>query len=184
MTTAREVDESFTDFVTEARPRLARIAYLMCGDWHHAEDVVQTVLGRLYRRWEKVSRAGDPQGYVRRALLNAVIDSRRRGWRREHPAGHITEESGGSPIYPVHASDPTTKAVLHALAQLAPRQRAVVLLRYVEQMSVTEVATELGISEGTVKSQASRGTNTLRALLSMPPPTRSDLEVCEPKGRE
>ncbi|MGQ0847047.1 MAG: SigE family RNA polymerase sigma factor [Sporichthyaceae bacterium] len=152
-------DAEFVAFVAASQPRLTRIAYLMCGDWQRAEDVVQTVLARLYPRWSRVCAKGDPLAYVRQSLLNAVIDERRRPWRRERPVAEFAEDVS------VPASDVDLGAVA-ALARIPARQRAVVVLRYVDGLSIAETAHELGISEGTVKSQAARGIAALRAALS------------------
>ncbi|MGQ0463776.1 MAG: SigE family RNA polymerase sigma factor [Sporichthyaceae bacterium] len=154
-----EDDAEFVAFVVSAQPRLTRIAYLMGGDWQQAEDVVQTVLVRLYPKFAKVAAGGDPFGYVRAGLLNAVIDERRRPWRRERSVPDFAEDAIGS-VQGVDAAD-----AVAALAQIPARQRAVVVLRYLEGLSVAEVAHELGISEGTVKSQAARGIAAVRAAL-------------------
>lgn len=152
-------DDEFVAFVTTAQPRLTRIAYLMAGDWQQAEDVVQTVLARLYPRWSKVSERGDPAGYVRAALLNAVIDERRRPWRRERSVPDFADDAAAT-AQAVDAHD-----AVAALARIPARQRAVVVLRYLEGLSVAEVAHELGISEGTVKSQAARGIAAVRTAM-------------------
>lgn len=157
-------DAAFTSFVTASRPQLAKIAYLMCGDWHQAEDLVQTVLGRAYPRWANICRTGEPYAYVRRGLLNALTDERRRPWRRERPVGSLSDED-----YPgslgLAVSNAATDGVFAALERLPVRQRAVVVLRYIEDLPVGAVAAELQISEGTVKSQAARGLAALRQQL-------------------
>lgn len=152
----------FSAFVMQARPKLARIAYLMCGDWHRAEDVVQVVLMRLYPHWSRVNEQGDPHRYVRRALLHALIDEQRRPWRRERPV-EITDAYLPAMV----CAEPTEAAAVAALATLPPRQKAVIVLRYIEGMSLAEVALELRISEGTVKSQAARGLASLRHMMDI-----------------
>src|SRR5438552_2814687 len=78
-----ERDAAFVAFVHGAQARLRRVAYLICGDWHRAEDVVQTALIKLYRQWSRVDRDSDPWSYARRTVVNAAIDEQRRPWRRE-----------------------------------------------------------------------------------------------------
>ena len=161
-------DDAFTAYVAVARDELGRLAYLMCGDWHQAEDIVQNVLGRVYVRWERICRGGDPHAYVRRCLVNGFLDERRRPWRREHAVAEMSAEHD-------HAAPPAPERdeeLRAAIAALPPRQRTVVVLRYVEDRSVGEVATELGISPGTVKSQAARALDTIRARIEPGAPAR------------
>jgi RNA polymerase sigma-70 factor (sigma-E family) len=131
----------------------------VCGDWHRAEDIVQTALAQVYARWDRIRREDGPQGYAHRAVVNAAIDERRRPWRREHATEFLPDR--GAP-----ADDGITPGVLEALATLPRRQRAVVVLRYVEDLDVEQTAALLGISTGTVKSQASKGLASLRAHLN------------------
>lgn len=152
-------DADFVAFVVATQPRLTRIAYLMCGDWQRSEDAVQTVLARLYPRWSKVVAKGDPLAYVRQGLLNAVIDERRRPWRRERSVAQVDDSAV------ISADVEVGQDAVTALARVPARQRAVVVLRYLDGMSVAEVAHELGISEGTVKSQAARGIAALRTAM-------------------
>jgi RNA polymerase sigma-70 factor (sigma-E family) len=152
-------DEHFAAFVLTAQPRLRRTAYLICGDWHHAEDIVQTALAQVYSRWPRLSANGDPGGYVHRAVVNAAIDERRRPWRRELAAAYLPDRSA-------QPDDGLTVEVLGALARLPRRQRAVVVLRYVEDTDVETTAALLGISPGTVKSQSAKGLAVLRVTLS------------------
>lgn len=152
-------DEAFADFVHAAWPGLYRTAYLMLGDHQLAEDLVQTALAKTYASWRKVKEPAAAPAYARVVLANTAASwFRRRGWRNEHP----TETLPDSGI----EHDPTTRtALVDALATLAPRQRAVVVLRYYDDLSVREVAHALGISEGTVKSQTSDALARLRARL-------------------
>jgi RNA polymerase sigma-70 factor (sigma-E family) len=153
---AQEAD--FAAFVLAAQPRLRRTAFLICGDWHHAEDIVQTALAQVYSRWARLSVAGDPGGYVHRAVVNAAIDVRRRPWRRERATDRLPDRVDAP-------DDGLTVEVLAALSGLPRRQRAVVVLRYVEDLDVEATAALLGISSGTVKSQAAKGLATLRTVL-------------------
>jgi RNA polymerase sigma-70 factor (sigma-E family) len=154
---AQEAD--FAAFVVCAQPRLRRTAYLICGDWHHAEDIVQTALAQLYSRWARLCANGDPGGYAHRAVVNAAIDEQRRPWRRELAAEYLPDRSAPP-------DDGLTVEVLAALAGLPRRQRAVVVLRYVEDLDIGQTANQLGISPGTVKSQAAKGLAALREVLS------------------
>ena len=154
-------DGDFVGFVAACRGELTRTAYLMCGDWHQAEDVVQVVLARMYPRWPRICAGGQPHAYVRRSLVHAVIDERRLLWRRhERSTAEFPDE-----LHPAAAvaEDRDLAGAVRVLRALPARQRAVVVLRYVEGLEVSEVAELLGISEGTVKSQAARGLAALRA---------------------
>ena len=153
-------DEFGTLFATRAAP-LRRTAYLLCGDWHKAEDLVQTSFARLYAAWPRVR---DPQAldaYLRRTLLHAHLDDSRRRWRGETPTEVLPETA-------VPEADGATEdrmVLLAALAQVPPRQRACLVLRYFDDCSVEDTATALGCSEGTVKSNTARGLTALRAAL-------------------
>lgn len=155
----RQTDEEFTEFVHAVWPGLYRTAYLMLGDHQLAEDLVQTSLAKTYASWRKVKEPAAAPAYARTVLANTAASwFRRRGWRNERPTETLPEA--------VHEHDPSTRpALVEALSTLAPRQRAVVVLRYYDDLSVREVAHALGISEGTVKSQTSDALARLRALL-------------------
>lgn len=152
-----EHDEAFGLFVAARSRHLLQTAYLLTGDRHRAEDLLQTALTRAYLRWDRIS-SEDPEGYVRRILANAHIDWWRRKPWREEPTADLPDVAGpdSSAAYEVR------HAVLQALSALSRRQRAVVVLRYFEDMSETEIATALGCSPGTVKSAASRAMARLR----------------------
>ena len=152
-------DAEFTEFVHAAWPGLYRTAYLMLGEHQLAEDLVQSALARTYASWRKVREPGAAPAYARVVLANTASSwFRRRSWRNERP----TETLPDSGV----EHDPSTRpALVEALATLAPRQRAVVVLRYYDDLSVREVASTLGISEGTVKSQTSDALARLRAVL-------------------
>lgn len=150
----------FREFVTARFDGLRSLAYLTCGDWHAAEDAVAASLAKLYVRWSKVDT---PLAYVRRAIVHALVDESRRPWRRrERSAGHALPELPG----PDHAEQVDERIRIRAaLARMAPGQRAVLVLRYYEGLSVEETAEVLGRQPGTVKSQTARGLAALRALL-------------------
>ena len=152
-------DDAFTEFVTASWPSLYRTAYLLVGDRGLAEDLVQTALAKTYASWGNVRDLGAARAYARTTLVNTASSwFRKRGWRAEQPTELV---DGGS-----YDDDPTERpAMAAALAQLAPRQRAVVVLRFYEDLSVAETARALRCSEGTVKSQTSDALSKLRGLL-------------------
>jgi RNA polymerase sigma-70 factor (sigma-E family) len=160
-------DEEFGRFVVARSLALRRTAYLMCGDWHEAEDLVQRALIKLHAAWGRVRSDDDLDAYLRKTLLRTCIDEKRRArWRREHPASHAlpdTLEAPGEPD-PETLSDRDT--LVAALRGLPAGQRAVLVMRFWEDLSVEDTAHSLGCSAGTVKSQTSRGLGTLRAVLT------------------
>lgn len=159
-------EDEFRAWVTEHRPRLVRTAALLtAGDRHLAEDVVQITLTRLYLAWPRIRRVDGPDAYVRRSLVNALIDERRRPfWRRERAHADLPETA--SPYVPEGFDELET-----ALAELPPGMRAAVVFRHVHELSVAETAAALNCSEGNVKSQTARGLERLRAALApdLPP---------------
>ncbi|MBU2694262.1 SigE family RNA polymerase sigma factor [Pimelobacter sp. 30-1] len=158
-----EREAAYVEFATTRRDQLRRIAYSMCGDWHRADDLVQTALVRLYVAWPRVARSGTEEAYVRKILLNAAIDESRRAVRRERPTDELPEVAA-----PAGVSVEDRSSLVAALQELPVQQRATVLLRHWLGLSVAETAAELGISEGTVKSHTSRGLTALRGYLEEP----------------
>jgi RNA polymerase sigma-70 factor (sigma-E family) len=158
-----EADESaFRAYAVSRRPALRRTAYLMCGDWHQADDLVQTALTKLFVAWKRVRNDEQPDAYTRRILTRCYLDERRRPWRRESPVDVLDDR----PARP--RSDEDALDLRDALAELPPRQRATLVLRFWADASVAETAAALGCSEGTVKSQTARAITTLRSLLADP----------------
>lgn len=152
-------DAEFTAYLAARQPALLRTAYLLTGDRHQAEDVLQTALAKLYLSWDKVRDRGALDGYVRRILVNENNSVWRRGWKRREHATEVVPE--GAPH--VDAYDEGSSGALWDLVQTLPRKaRAVVVLRYYEQLTEAETAEVLGITVGTVKSQTSRALATLR----------------------
>ena len=153
-------EHGFDDFVRGRSTALLRTAYLLTGDRGHAEDLLQQVLERVARRWSSI--ADSPEAYVRRALTNAAINRgrRRRPVEVELLDRHDVETAAG------HSAIELRDQLLRGLMQLPPRQRAVLVLRFFEDLSEAETAVALGCSVGTVKSQASRGLERLRALVA------------------
>lgn len=147
--------EAFEAFVTAARPSLERSAYLLCGDWGEAEDLVQGALVKAVGAWSRI--VDDPVPYVRRIVVNDHISRWRRHRGRERPAAEPPERSAPAPDHELSLS------LAAALAGLAPRQRAVIVLRYYEDLTEQQTADVLGIAVGTVKSQARDALARLRA---------------------
>jgi RNA polymerase sigma-70 factor (sigma-E family) len=158
-------DKAFAEYFAARSGAMRGTAFLLCGDWHRAEDLVQTAFTKLYTHWHRVARHESLDPYVRQVLIRTFIDDGRRGWwRRERPQETPIEQAAT----PASADD--RLVLLRALAGVPARQRAVLVLRYWEDMSVEETAVALGCSAGTVKSQAARGLDTLRTLMSHPVP--------------
>lgn len=156
-------EEEFRAFARARLERWRRAAYLLCHDWSSADDLVATAVARIYRHWRKVSTADNPDAYAQRMLTTVWLDEQRRPWRREQPVEHhLAGLVASDERFVDQISD--RHQLMTWLAQLGPRQRAVVVLRFYFDRSVEETAALLGISEGTVKSQSARGIQTLRTL--------------------
>lgn len=149
--------DGFEAFVAAAGNRLHTTAYLLTRDHGLAEDLVQTALARSWRVWRRIQ--GDPEPYVRRVLVNAFASSRRRRWWGEEPTEDVPDDAARNDDF---ASVDARVGLWEALGRLPPGQRAVVVLRYVEDLPEREVAALLGCSSGTVKSQASKALARLR----------------------
>ena len=151
--------DGFIEFATAASPRLRRTAYLLCGDWHTAEDLAQTTLAKMFVAWRRISQMDAVQPYATRALVNTYLSGRRRKRAAELLLSRFPERA-------IESQEPELRIVLlDALATLPPRARAVVVLRYWEDLSVEQVADLLGCSAGNVKSQSARALDKLRAML-------------------
>ena len=151
-------DADFSAYMAARQPSLLRTAYLLTGNRHTAEDLVQTTLAKLYLSWDKVNRAESLDGYTRRILVNENNSLWRRAWKRHEVAVEFLPEHPITDEY----DDGGSREIWQAVLMLPPKQRAVIVLRYYEQLSEAEIAHTLGISAGTVKSQASRALVTLR----------------------
>lgn len=162
----RKADEAeFTDLVTAVSSRLLRTAYAVCRDRHLAEDATQAALVSAYRSWPRVRDADNVEAYLRRMVLNELLRWRRRRlWGVPAPLGAVREPSCGSHEDAVVDHD----VVWGAIASLPPRQRAVVVLRYFEGLSESEIAEVLGVRPGTVKSQCAAAMSHLRRTLNEP----------------
>jgi RNA polymerase sigma-70 factor (sigma-E family) len=152
--------DSFAAFMGAALPGLLRFGYVLTGDAHRGEELVQSALVTTYRRWKHL-RHEEPHAYVRRAMINAHTSL----WRRHRRETQLPEDFDltAAGAGPAHYDE--VDLVLRALRILPPRQRAVMVLRYYDDLSEAEIAHALGCSPGTVKSQASRALKTLRREL-------------------
>ncbi len=156
-------DGEFAEFVEAAWPGLYRTAYLILGEHQLAEDLVQTSLTKTYASWAKVREPAAALGYARVVLAHTAASwFRKRSWRNEHPTETLPDVTETVAV----DADPSDRpALMQALRRLPPRQRAVVVLRFYDDLSVREVAHALGCSEGTVKSQTHHAMAQLRLLL-------------------
>jgi RNA polymerase sigma-70 factor (sigma-E family) len=151
-------DAEFGEWMSARQGALVRTAYLLTGSQHAAEDLVQTTLTKLYLAWDRIADRQHVDAYARRALVN----EHRSTWRRAHRRLEVLSDA--VPEAPLAATeyDGEREAVWRFVQSLPPRQRAVIVLRYYEDLSEAEIADLLGISTGTVKSQASRALASLR----------------------
>ena len=164
-------DGAFTAYIEAQIPGLRRIAFLLCQDWHRADDLTQTALTRLYVHWRRASQADNRDAYLRAILLNVYLAEQRTAWwKRTDPQPEsdldYEQESQGQGAPP-----PDLDALLDlraAMKDLAPRRRAAVVLRYYCDLSVEQTAELLGCSTGTVKSQTSKALGQLREALGPP----------------
>ena len=157
-------DDEFHAFVAERLDRWRRSAYLLCGDWHLADDLVSVTVAKLFRHWRTVRRTDNADAYAQKVLTRCWLTERGRRWR------HLEQTHSDPPPQPYPPDDRVIDRVPLAdlLRSLGPRQRAVLILRFYLDHSVEETAQLLGISAGTVKSQSARGLETLRALAYSP----------------
>jgi RNA polymerase sigma-70 factor (sigma-E family) len=152
-------DDDFAAFARHAGPRLRRTAYLLCRDWDFAQDLTQTTLAKLFVRWSSIRRSEEPTAYANKVLLRIFLDDKRLRRSREQVLADVPQTA-------VHDSDPALRVTLvGALSQLSDRDRAIVVMRYWEDLSVDTVAQAVGVSEAVVKSQSARALARLRALL-------------------
>ncbi|WP_194912080.1 SigE family RNA polymerase sigma factor [Catenulispora rubra] len=154
-----DLDAEFQAYMAARWPVLVRTAFLLTGDRFLAEDLAQTALTRVYASWRRVRRADDVDAYVRRVLVNA--NSGR--FRKRRVAEHLVAVPVDGRSHVPHEPIAQRSALMAALAELPARQRAVVVLRYWEDLSEREAASVMGCSVGTVKSQASKALARLRA---------------------
>ena len=154
-------DAAFEAYFAARSGAMRGTAYLLCGDWHRAEDLVQQTFTKIYLAWRRIQRHEAMDSYTRQTLVRTFLSERRRGWfRHESVASEATDRAAPSADF----ADERL-VLLEALVKVPPRQRAVLVLRYWEDQSVEQTAALLDCSTGNVKSQAARGLATLRGLL-------------------
>jgi RNA polymerase sigma-70 factor (sigma-E family) len=176
----RDYDSEFAAYYAARAESLRSAAFLMCGDWHLAEDLTQTTFTKLYRVWRRIERHDAMDQYSRRVLLRAFLDERRRPWRREFATTPESDTFDTATYDPVADDGPALRA---ALAQLPDRQRAVLVLRYWLDLSVEQTAQAMGSPTGTVKSQSARGLAALRHLLETTDGGTGRFEPADGQGR-
>ncbi len=151
------------EYVTARLPALRRVAYLLCGDEHRADDLVQQTITALYVKWQRIRRVEHLDQYVRTMLVRTFLDEKRRAWSRVRLLGGTTPERAGGGGADAGVED--RQVLRAALASLPRRQQAVLVLRFLCDTSVAETAAALNCSEGNVKSQTSHGLAALRRAL-------------------
>jgi RNA polymerase sigma-70 factor (sigma-E family) len=160
-------DSDFMEFVRARSLSLRRTAYLLCGDWSSGDDLVQEALAKVYVAWPRIAATEAALSYTRTTMLRTYLNEKRK-WRREVNLAEVPE-------HPTDDQDTALTVTLSALLRELPsKQRAVLVLRFYQDLSVPQIADELGIPEGTVKSQLSRGLATMRVRLGEPEPGRAD----------
>jgi RNA polymerase sigma-70 factor (sigma-E family) len=154
-------DEKFTAFVESAATRLRRSAYLMCRDWHLAQDLTQHTFTTMYAVWDRIGTGTNLEAYSRRVLMNLVFDQQRRRKGSEVVLAEFPDRPESAPA----DTSELRLALVDALARLTVEDRAVLVLRHAEDHSVDTVAKILGVSVSVVKMRNSRALARLRALL-------------------
>jgi RNA polymerase sigma-70 factor (sigma-E family) len=158
-----ETQQQYVEYVTGRLPALRKLAYVLCGDGHRADDLVQQTITRLYVRWRRISEVEHLDQYVRTMLVRAYVDEQRGPWKRVGLVPDVPDRADPGSGVADGATDAV--AVRAALARVPARQRAVLILRFLCDMRVEEVAEALDCSAGTVKSQTARGLVALRRAL-------------------
>ena len=160
-------DTDFMEFVRARSLALRRTAYLLCGDWSAGDDLVQESLAKVYVAWPRIAASQAVESYTRTTMLRTYLNEKRK-WRREVHFEQLPE-------HPTDDQDTALTVTLSALLRELPtKQRAVLVLRFYQDLSVPQIAEELGIPEGTVKSQLSRGLATMRVRLDEPEPQQTN----------
>lgn len=157
-----EEDAEFSRYVTARRDHVRRTAYLLCGDWHRADDLTQIAFVKLYGAWSRIRDHRALDAYVRSCLVRATVDESRRPWRRERATEVLPETIDTFDLAGVLADRELVQA---ALEKVPAGQRATLVLRFFEGLDVAEAATALGCSAGNVKSQTARGLAALKKAL-------------------
>jgi RNA polymerase sigma-70 factor (sigma-E family) len=154
-------EQEFTEFFVACAPSLRRTAYVVVGDWQLAEDLTQQALAKMYVAWRRVAPSGR-LAYARRIVVNECLSHLRKR-RPETPYESVPDRAG-------EVAEEGALDLEAVLGMLPPRQRAIVALRFLDDLAVSEVASLLGVAEGTVKSQTARAMDTLRQHLPQPEP--------------
>lgn len=155
-------EREFVEYFRARRDTVRRTAFLLCGDWHKADDHAQAAFVALHRHWHRIRDKAALDAWMRRTLVRGVVDESRRPWRRERS----TAEPVDMPSVPAASDAVATRHVLvDGLRAVPPRQRAVLVLRFLEGLDIAGTAAALGCSEGTVKSQTAHGLAALRVSL-------------------
>jgi RNA polymerase sigma-70 factor (sigma-E family) len=159
-------DDEYTEFVAARLQAMRWVAYFLCQDWHHADDLVQVTITRLYVQWHRVRVLDHPESYARTILVREFLRERRSGWARK------VSLAADIPDWPTAGPDHDDAIDVNAaLADLPPRQRATLVLRFYCDQTVDQVAELLGCSAGTVKSQTFKGLGSLRLALAPADPS-------------
>lgn len=154
-------EKEFAEYFRARRDAVRRTAYMLCGDWHKADDHAQAAFVALHRHWRSIKDRAALDAWMRRTLTRAVVDESRRPWRRERSTAEHVEMA----VAPAADALATRQVLVDGLRTVPARQRAALVLRFFEGLDVAETATALGCSQGTVKSQTARGLDALRASL-------------------
>jgi RNA polymerase sigma-70 factor (sigma-E family) len=160
---AGDHDAEFSRYFDRRVAAMRLTAYLLCGDWHQADDITQAAFLKLYRIWPRLRHRDEIDAYVRQIVVRTFFAERRRPWRRREQLTDAVPETVAVTQWAMEES----QLLLRALAKLPPRQRAVLVLRYWNDLSVEETAAALRCSAGTVKSHSARGLAALRQRLGM-----------------
>jgi RNA polymerase sigma-70 factor (sigma-E family) len=156
--------EEFTEYAQARAGRLRDTAYLLCGDWHHAQDLTQATLAKVFVAWDRIHRRESVDAYARTVMLRELLTERRRRRAGERPVAEVPEP-GGNPAAPGPDSAALRLTLLDALRRLAPNRRAVIVLRYWDDQSVEAVAEIMRLTPSAVKSLTVRALHDLRSLL-------------------
>ncbi len=170
-------EQRFRDFVVARWHTLTRMAHLLTGDHGRAEDLVQTALEKTHKHWRRIERSDQPEVYVRRVMVNQAIS-----WSRRRRLLELPLLTAHAPVVDPYAQHDLHEALWQALATLPPRMRAVLVLRFYEELTEAETAAALACSVGSVKSQTSRGLARLRHLLGDEPAHAANFTEARPEG--
>ncbi|MEO3868729.1 SigE family RNA polymerase sigma factor [Nonomuraea sp. B12E4] len=157
------MDTDFADFVRRRGDHHLKTAVLLTGDWHAAEDLVQSCLGKLYRVWPRLDTTTEPDAYLRRILVNTYRSWWRARWRREILRAELPQAADPGDL---EEAGVVAEDIRNALAKLPARQRTALVLRFFADLPEAEVADLMGCSAGTVKTHTHRGLRAMRRLIS------------------